>query len=142
MNSFIHVVCIHMSALRDECICYQTYRAGTPSICCKYICVKLECFYAPALLWGGPVVLNMVEAQEAHYMVNEGLTRKLAETVTLTVSVPVYILCYCWVEMSVLHALLWMPTAMMYNYSRKKIFSVIHGIQLRVLSDFRGRSRG
>ena len=53
---FIHVVCIHMSALRDECICYQTYRAGTPSIWCKYICVKLECFYAPALLWGVPVV--------------------------------------------------------------------------------------
>ena len=66
-------------------------------------------------------------------MVNEGLTRKLAETVTLTVSVAVYILRYCWVEMSVLHALLWMPTAMMYNYSRKEVFSVIHGIQLRVL---------
>ena len=71
-------------------------------------------------------------------MVNEGLTKKLAETVTLTVSVPVYILCYCWVEMSVLHALLRMPTAMMYNYSRTEVFSVIHGIQLGIFSDFRG----
>lgn len=82
--------------------------------------------------------------QEAHHMVNEGLTRKLAETVTLTVSVPVYMymLRYCWVEMSVLHGLLWMPTAMMYNYSRTEVFPVIRDIQLRVVSDFRGRSRG